>query len=115
MPAFMVAITPRSAFSVRSVTNARSARDSVASTRWPSFTIHATASRTAPIEWTPGECASAAASRSCAPNTGWRSSRCAIARATISSAGGADISAGPRDRTDGAAPRPSLSSRAAHS
>ena len=107
IPAFIAAITLRSAFNVRSVTNARSEPRSDASTRWPSRTIHATASRTAPSECAPGEWASAAASSSCAANTGWRSSSCAMARPTISIADGdAAISAGSRVRTAGAAPSP---------
>ena len=69
-PAFIAAITRRSAFSVRSVTYDRSEPRSCASTRWPSRTIHATASRISPSESRPGEWPSASASSSRSANTG---------------------------------------------
>ena len=115
LPAFIIAIMERSAFSARSVTNARSERRRVASTRWPSRTIQSTASRISPIEWRPGEWASANASSSPAANTDCRSSRCRIPRSTISSAEGVGASStGSRDmERDAAVSKPSACARPA--
>ena len=88
IPAFIIAIVDRSAFSARSVTKARSARRSLASTRWPSRTSQATASRISPSECRPGEWPRASASSSCSEKTDCRSSSWRMQRRTIASADG---------------------------
>ena len=86
MPVFIAAITARSAFSARSVTNDRSELRSRASTRCASRTRHPIALRTSSSVCRPGEWPSTRASRWCAANTDWRSSRCRIACHAIFSA-----------------------------
>ena len=117
IPAFIDAIVERSAFRARSVTKARSARESVASTKCPSPTIRAIASRISPIECRPGEWPRASASSWCSGKTDCRSSSCRTQRRTISSADGPSGSTISRlERAIlGAVSRPFACARSCHS
>ena len=101
-PSRMRASSCRSAFTARSVTNARSAPRRTVSTSSPSRTSRATAASISASVQRPGAWPSAVARISVSGITVRRSSACATARATASSG---PVS-GSRDRRSGAEGRP---------